>query len=309
MSLIRFYTAALVLVSLMVLTPFFALAAGPQCSALFAAADFKPATPAASQSDDAVASADFDGSDQQNSVGVVARLTRLMKASKGRTAPPRPLTDISQDEFFEIAKITKRLSSAYPSDKYIFVAIGRSPTPIMAMLAAFGHKDLYMVPFSNTRNHPDISWIENYNFRTSTDGALRPRIEAQLFEHFARFLPTKEVVGERKLLLLDFVQSGASLASADAYILKYFEKNNIKLVTEKLILSDVDSSHKQVDAIARLPQFDMFHSPFLMSLRRSAYEPYSEFGRYNVQKDHSPDLSRNPLYDLLVAEFTRRLKE
>jgi hypothetical protein len=77
---------------------------------------------------------------------------------------------------------------------------------------------------------------------------LTPQVEANLFAHFRRFLPTKEQLGGRKILLLDYAQGGGSVVGAEEYVSKYLAQNSPEQKLEVAVLAPSNELPKVTEA-------------------------------------------------------------
>lgn len=102
----------------------------------------------------------------------------------------------------------------------IFVGIGRSPTPLMAFLECYsGPGSVIILPLSGFR----------HNYPGEAVPLLRTPLSAEQYtalqHHFQRFIPTENVPEECTWLVVDFVDSGASLAAATHYLRHYLRQH------------------------------------------------------------------------------------
>ncbi|ALP53296.1 hypothetical protein Tel_09080 [Candidatus Tenderia electrophaga] len=260
---------------------------------------------------------------------------RLMDGLNQRSAPLRftrhPSSgtviqrQLKAQEYEQIRDFSAQLMKLYPPDRYYYIGLGKSPTPIIAFMQATG------VPASNMP-------LSKFSHRTKGRrdggqlGLSEPLTGTQLAElerHFDNFIPSKEVLRGRDLLLIDFVQSGRSLiASADHlqdYITKKYSRTVGFLCCKSTILDD---SAPEVEPLAlTLEEMEAMSGQFLgrrgianmnlpggteeagslgAQMGAEKYKPMAEYpGDFKIKEGHrSRDIARSEeAYDALVREI------
>lgn len=207
---------------------------------------------------------------------------------------------ISNLEFYQIQKITLQITNQFPSEEYVYVGLGQSPTPILAYLKASGIEDAVNLPLSDFRSYPGSA---NMPFPYLT---LFHSWEDKLFNHFNRFLPSKTELRGKKVLIIDYAQTGESLGAAKSYLSNYYESLGLNdLVTAVAITGH---SNKLVPDLA--DEFIItlnLLSAVKLSMRFESYERFSEFGEFNLVEHSSLSLKQNPLYLELIDSFRSRI--
>lgn len=110
------------------------------------------------------------------------------------------------------------------SDKcpVIFIGVGRTPTPLMAFIECYlGSDQVIILPLSGFRhNYP------GENISLLREPLSRDQMIA-LSDHLQRFISDVRLKKKSHWVVVDFVDSGASLAAATEYLRHYLRKNGI----------------------------------------------------------------------------------
>jgi hypothetical protein len=214
-------------------------------------------------------------------------------------------SEIPDSEISQIKSISEKIVDWFPSKKYLYAGTGRSPTPFTAYLKAAGYSDTINIPLTSMRNHPQF---DDLKFKKRFSRSLTPEQEARLFKHFDRFLPRYSQLQGRDLLLIDYVQSGASLIAAREYITRYYQSRgeDVNVVILALIDPTLAKSYRATQ-IKDIPQIEIPRGDLLYSIAAAQYDSISEFSAF-VLSDSSFSEERNPRYDDLVEEFKKRVR-
>ncbi|MBN8541239.1 MAG: hypothetical protein J0L82_12680 [Deltaproteobacteria bacterium] len=103
------------------------------------------------------------------------------------------------------------LMERFPPDKYVYVGIGKSPTPIIAFIKAIGGAEAAQsLPLTGIGPHGSFKKNE-------------PQSIAKLHQHLSEFLPNIENLGGKKLVILDFADSATSLEFAAQEIRNFLD--------------------------------------------------------------------------------------
>lgn len=133
------------------------------------------------------------------------------------SAPPMVdlalVKEIGEQTLDGAIEMSKRILHAYPPQAYCYICVGQSPAVVAAYLEAQGHK-VYSVPLSSFRAGTKSS----QGNRSPLDGDE----ERGLQEHMERFLPPPKELGERNILVIDFVMNGGGAIAAYNYIHRYY---------------------------------------------------------------------------------------
>lgn len=209
---------------------------------------------------------------------------------RGQFAP----RDIDASEFAEIQEIGELIRRRFPSEKYVYVGLGRSPVPFAAYLTARG-ETVYNLPLSGLNGFL---------------GLLKGQFEL-LSAHFERFLPALNAIGTRKILLMDFVLSGNSLMRGADYVRAYLAGRDSTV--EVVPLGFLYGPAKRLRLNPRLRGSDVFKIPLREGalrdqLRWHQFRRYAEFGGYHIGGP-IPARETSDHYALMVKDFQRRLGE
>ncbi|SKA09842.1 hypothetical protein [Sediminibacterium ginsengisoli] len=137
--------------------------------------------------------------------------------------------DISQGEYDQVKQVALQIMEQYPPDKYHYLGLGKSPTPVIAFLQSYG--TVTRNPMVSATNMP----LSKFDHRSSSmsraekgvvNGAeLNADQKERLSDHFDRFvMSNEEIVEGKSILLIDFVQSGRSLVATQRHLQEYLKK-------------------------------------------------------------------------------------
>lgn len=196
-------------------------------------------------------------------------------------------------EYEEIRDLTLYIRNKFPPTEYYYVAVGRSPAPVMAFMEAAHLNNIVQLPYSNTRALPEnkvIGLLQRDKYAQSRNGRLERGTERELFAHFERALPSSELLKGRKLLFIDYVQSSLGLVSAGEYAQVFYRQKNSTQKVEMLALVEPRwqrNSTITVDALRDYLSVPL-HGVLLPEesvlgwhMNANRYDHYSKFGSYN----------------------------
>jgi hypothetical protein len=249
---------------------------------------------------------------------VVQTRTPLLKKTfhvmKGLLLSPEPHDqrqsrpeDITYTEFKETQRIAREIRNLYPDRAHIYIGLGRSPTPFMAYLKVLGLRNVFNVPLSSMRSHPNRENMPHASGRRY-EKALGPALQERLWEHFERFLPPGEMLEGRKIVLIDYAQSGASLVSAQQYISEFYARQGFDVEVIALPIVDQAFSNMLVGALTSVPQISVESQALKNNLQNEFYDRLSEFGKYDLRKTQRAAVEPNEGYAALMAEYAKRLQ-
>lgn len=210
-----------------------------------------------------------------------------------------------------IKKVGDLILQNFPPSEYYYIGLGQSPTPIVAYLDAMGetHGEIKVdtLPLSNFRFH---AWIDFLSFNPGYTSKLGPGDTKLLFRHLKLYLPNRRGLEKRRVLLLDYIETGRSLAGARSYINLFYKGEKSK---KALALGLMNSQFRPSMAlgIEDLPWISIEESSFVSSLAEELYKPYSKYGYFELHQPPENPGKRptSPLYNYLVGEISKRLKE
>lgn len=130
---------------------------------------------------------------------------------------------LSKDEFTQVQTLAQQIMERYPPAQYHYLGLGKSPTPVMAYLQAYGERQPGIsatnMPLSKFGHRSDsMSAAE----RRVVDGAaLNAEQRGRLWDHFDRFVPGPGALQGKSILLIDLVQTGKSLVATQRHLEEY----------------------------------------------------------------------------------------
>jgi len=134
---------------------------------------------------------------------IVLELAILMGGIGASLAAP---SIISEEDFLETKVMAETILARYPPSKFHYVFIGRSLTLLNAY---FDERDQSLatgIPLSDLRE----------------DRALTSQERRAFWEHMARFLPSKDQLGDKAILVIDHTIDGRSNLKLHQELLEYF---------------------------------------------------------------------------------------
>ena len=130
-------------------------------------------------------------------------------------------------------QLADHVEHMFPPDRHVYVGLGRSPAGVVAALAAHGHATCN-VPLSAFRaapavpsraaglSGPDYLHMIEALDQVPLDEPLTPRQRRMLYTHFDEFLG--DLPADRTIVLIDLVQLGTSLVSAQHHLVMYLRQ-------------------------------------------------------------------------------------
>lgn len=137
-------------------------------------------------------------------------------------------------EYSAIRNTALAILRKYPPSEYLYVGIGRSPTPVIAAIQAIlGTESARNVPFSNRfKDFDPDKPLTGGKIEENMHGILIDHDErimhdrkdrARFWEVFKKKLPKFADLGGKKILVIDFVASGASLKNGVLEMQKFYQ--------------------------------------------------------------------------------------
>lgn len=241
---------------------------------------------------------------------------RAIEAIKNRFSPPVITSDktIPTEALRQIRDVADEILKRFPPQEYAYVGVGRSPSALMAFMKALGLEQIFNVPLTGVRGA---------NVLSEEDREL-------LFQHFDLFAPNSRRSHLRKVVLIDYVQSGKSALRALELFKNYYSNQHEKFeVTMFNMLEpiheiapfdpDEDYMMDEVyDPRPLQPEASIFEYPHVQLekcaladlLKRQDSDMYGEFGSYRIGasgNDLSVLMVSSPSYVKLVREFKWRI--
>lgn len=146
---------------------------------------------------------------------------------------------VSREEFLQIQKLSKKVLSLFPRDKYLILGIGRSPTPLQAYFDVTEPGYFSTLPLSNFNHyHPG-----NEEHADPSLWELTVADKQKLFRHFDKFIPSEKSLAGRTLVTIDYSNQGSSVISSNQYISKYLEENGRRKQHIATIIADTQADY------------------------------------------------------------------
>ena len=172
------------------------------------------------------------------------------------------------ESYCELRDVALQIEKTYPTSKYVYVGIGRSPAP-------------------GIRFFQEIATGLAYNLPLHLPYGELTKIQIKILnDHLTRFLPNSKIFGERGILLIDFANTGATILRTTQLVQKYLPRRvelraialsnhtnaaSLKNLVKKLPVSIVDLAaypkltelflSSQFDAVAEYDSFHLEHHP------------------------------------------------
>lgn len=199
--------------------------------------------------------------------------------------------------------VALRSNELAPFADHVYIGVGQSLSPLIALLQARGVK-AYNLPLSS--------------FRFDIDGW--PDMDNQLlidyiFPHLDHFLPRPEVLNGRDIVVVDFAKTGATLFSARQAVSRYYKQEKFReqmsaevQVKAVAVVSKTSKLPKLADGSEILKiTFDP-QEPFLDAIEeRKLFKQYAQYGEFDVwDEDSNSELLKSnerAIYAELVEYF------
>lgn len=117
-------------------------------------------------------------------------------------------------DYVELRDLAQRIFKICPPRECLYVGVGQSPTPLLALIEAVTGETTISLPLSDVRQ-----------LQSQTDSGVLTAIEQGMRRHLSRYLNPRET---RKILVTDFVATtGASLTFAYSAIKEFLPNNEV----------------------------------------------------------------------------------
>lgn len=143
----------------------------------------------------------------------------------------------ASSDFKAFRSLAQQIYELYPPSEYIYVGIGRSPTPLIAMMkASFGDTQAVnlpltgMVTFAENPKEKDAFGERISNSYISFDqdhDIYTPLAHRKLRQHLDAFMPNAQQISGRKILLIDALGTGESLINSKHEIKEYYSEKKL----------------------------------------------------------------------------------
>ncbi len=173
----------------------------------------------------------------------------------------------SWTDYYGSRGLVKQIVKSFPPDQYIYIGVGGSPTPILALIeAALGPQAVVHLPLRNTK----AARVVSERSRVGRENFL-----ANLSQHLKHFLP-RSVLGNKKILLIDYSATGGGLLDALEIVRSFIEERDPRRVVEAAAIPVDDifvAERLKTHGVASL------RTNFLM-LNRFANQEFDLFRKY-----------------------------
>ncbi|OFZ83458.1 MAG: hypothetical protein A2583_04485 [Bdellovibrionales bacterium RIFOXYD1_FULL_53_11] len=207
--------------------------------------------------------------------------------------------DFPQAAYKETKELTLEILKKYPPSGYFYLGVGRSPAPVLALLKEISPAGAAELPYSAG------------NRQSVTDALTRRRLDA----HFDRFFPAPGKLGNRKILLFDFTETGRGLDAADQELRAYLARRRIAAEVVPLALhSSRDGSAdvlkilfgRRGSGVEIIPLKEKY--PYLrMVLINTQLKPVAEYASYSPELLDTGALKPSREYAAFREDLRRRL--
>ncbi len=217
---------------------------------------------------------------------------------------------LSNSHLGELVELSKEIKSICPRKDCIFIGVGASPTFINALLEKIQNTSVVHLPLSRFRYNP-------YG-----DYSLNPKQVQSLYEHFDKVFASEDIKLNqlRNVLVLDYAQSGKSLAAASSYLGLYLKKNNIESSINSVLLGNsyVAGTHVITDEkIVSLANAYKINKPFNIEIDRypevmatfkfQIYDSFRKYGSFNIKDFDGYSYQKSDEYMKLTKEMNQRI--
>jgi hypothetical protein len=125
-----------------------------------------------------------------------------------------------------VAPAVGRIMERFPPEKYHYLGLGKSPTPVIAFLQAYGERidPLDPIEASNmplSKFSPVTSGMSSDQRKYVGGGELDAEQRGRLWDHFDAFVPHGPDSSGKAILLIDHVQTGKSLFATQKHLQDY----------------------------------------------------------------------------------------
>lgn len=204
--------------------------------------------------------------------------------SFGATSPAS--VNLSDGEYAEIKSVALNILERYPPERYYYLGIGRSPTPILAFFEVLGmdRKAVSSMPMSS---------VKYYSKSTSH----------KIFQNFEILAPTASVIRKRKILMIDLWNSGGSIKRAHDLLRRYYRSKGVSVDGLGLAPFKRDSN------IGSLHQMNV-RSELGLPLVSMKYDPVAEWPHFRADQDDAGTIKKNSeAYQGFLAQMREKVTQ
>jgi hypothetical protein len=188
---------------------------------------------------------------------------------------------LALDQYEQVRDISLDILRRFPPKNYLYLTIGRSPTPIAAFLQNLNPELAVTIPASNLRAN-------------QTTG-----LEQAWYTHLDRFVP-RNLIGKRTLLILDRSTTGSTLQKVQSIVQQWVAARGHNVSVEVIGLARQPN--------LPIPNINIADKPELVALNLDNYSPYSEWPEFEVGVTPVQQLVRQPSYDVFKSSMLQRMQ-
>lgn len=122
----------------------------------------------------------------------------------------------------EILELVRHIQMVVQDKPTLIVGIGRSPSPILAVINELSPKQKILDLPLSVEALPASQEKTEFDYSARKRALTKEQIE-EVYSIWGKFLPPPEALGEHKILLIDFASSGESLLYAAQLLTHYYE--------------------------------------------------------------------------------------
>jgi hypothetical protein len=209
------------------------------------------------------------------------------------------LAQLEEPLYQEVRHLTQKVLEICPPQECFYVGVGRSPTPVMALMELLFPENLVTLPLTYFRyDYPGASHSERGRYFLSKIQEQRLRL------HLKRFLPSPEDLKNKKLLLIDFAITGESLLSASYFVRKHVDLSALTLafVSSEDALFDPEAIDVKIKLLSDYPEL---YSSFAMQM----FDGLAKYGQYKISSPFVQFLKPRDEYREFQSHFLRFLEK
>lgn len=209
--------------------------------------------------------------------------------------------DFSHTDYLNFKLMFAPLLNVFPPDRFVFMGLGRSPGPGIALFQELA------------KFHPEI-FAFNVPFSTSKGGF--PKEAALAADHlvvsnFDKYVDLKKI-GNRSIVVIDAIVSGWSLVSGVAALSRYLHNKKQERTIELVGIGGLNEYSTVPEDVQERLRIHTMHFPnddFAGRFLNEQFKRMAQFSRHSVFNVDAPEvLSNNDAYENLKTAIARYMK-
>lgn len=202
--------------------------------------------------------------------------------------------ELTSSEYKALKRMTEEIKSYCPPSDCIYIGVGRSPTPLIAILESDNENKTIHLPLTYGREFKD-------------EGRdITPNERKRLFKHFETFIPIDSDFKKKRILLIDFTLTGEGLNSANEHLNEWINSKKLNFNLSQFaidLIGDDDTPTRKYISLS--DDFSEISEQFVLK----KYSQYSRYEQFNVSLSDLEDQryippNKNPAYHDLKVEGT-----